>query len=111
MVRNIIASPSTRSPKSGLDVSKPAEIVLVTAPGCHYCADAAHLLDEVGESTQLSVRTVPLSSDEGRALLVRHRIPYPPILLVDGSLFGYGRISKRRLVSYLAQRADADLAV
>ena len=92
-------------------MTKPVDIVLVTAPGCHFCSDALRLLDEVGEATPLTVRTVPLSSDEGRALLVRHRIPFPPILLVDGVVFGYGRISRRKLESHLSQSANTDLAV
>ena len=86
-------------------MTDPVDILLVTAPGCHYCADALRLLDEVDEATPLTVRTVPLSSDEGRALLVRHRVPFPPILLVDGTFFGYGRISRRRLEEHLARVA------
>jgi hypothetical protein len=81
----------------------------MTAPGCHFCDDAVRLLDEVGEVTALTVRTVPVYSDEGRALIVRHRIPFPPILLVDGVFFGYGRISRRKLESHLARRANTDL--
>lgn len=92
-------------------MTDPVDMVLVTAPGCHYCTDAVELLTELGETTPISLRTVELFSDEGRALLVRHRIPYPPILVVDGLLFGYGRISKRKLESYLSQLASSDLAV
>ena len=91
------------------DVAQPVDVVLVTAPGCHFCEDALRLLDEVGEVTPLTVRTVPLSSGEGRALMVRHRIPFPPILLVDGVLFGYGRISRRKLQSHLVKRAPGAL--
>ena len=80
-------------------------VLLVTSPGCHYCDDALQLLEEIGEATPLRVRTVPLSSEEGRALLVRHRVAFPPILLVDGDYFGFGRISRRRLERHLARRA------
>ena len=83
-------------------MTKPVDVVLVTAPGCHFCDEAGRLLDKLGEVTPLAVRTVPLSSDEGRGLLVRHRVPFPPILLVDGVLFGYGRISRRNLENHIA---------
>jgi thiol-disulfide isomerase/thioredoxin len=83
-------------------VNAPVEIVLVTAPGCHFCDETSRLLDEIGEVTRLEVRTVPLSSDEGRGLLARYRVPFPPIMLVEGVFFGYGRISRRRLESHLA---------
>jgi thiol-disulfide isomerase/thioredoxin len=91
-------------------VTKPVEIVLVTAPGCHYCDEAGHLLDELAETRPLAVRTVPLSSEVGLGLLVRHRVPFPPILLVDGVFFGYGRISRRKLEEHLARLAK-DVAV
>jgi thiol-disulfide isomerase/thioredoxin len=91
-------------------VTEPVGIVLVTATGCHFCDDTNRLLDEIGKETPLAVRTVPLSSDEGRRLLVRHRVPFPPILLVDGAFFGYGRISRRKLESHLAGLAK-DVAV
>ena len=92
-------------------MTKPVEVVLVTAPGCHFCDETGRLLDEMAEVTPLAVRTVPLSSEEGRALLVRHRVPFPPILLVEGALFGYGRISRRKLEDHLARLAGTDSAV
>jgi hypothetical protein len=91
-------------------VTKPVDIVLVTAPGCHFCDEADRLLDELGEGTPLAIRTVPLSSDEGRGLLVRHRVPFPPILLINGVYFGYGRVSRRKLEEHLA-RLSKDAAV
>jgi ABC-type molybdenum transport system ATPase subunit/photorepair protein PhrA len=91
-------------------VTEPVDIVLVTAAGCHFCDETNRLLEEIGEGTPLAVRTMPLSSDEGRRLLVRYRVPFPPILLVDGAFFGYGRISRRKLVSHLAGLAK-DVAV
>lgn len=92
-------------------MTRPVDILLVTSPGCHYCDDALRLLEELGESTPLTVRTAPLSSDEGRELTVRHRIPFPPILVIDGVFFGYGRISRRKLERHLAQRAVGTLEV
>lgn len=76
-------------------------VVVVTNPGCHFCNDALGLLDELAETTPLQIETVPLSSERGRALLVRHRVPFPPIVLVDGEFFGYGRISRRKLEAHL----------
>jgi glutaredoxin len=88
-------------------VTAPIEVVLVTNPGCHYCDDALRLLDDIGERIPLRIRTLPLSSDEGRVLVVRHRVPFPPILLVNGHFFGYGRISRRKLERRLAETTNA----
>ncbi len=92
-------------------MTRPVDILLVTAPGCHLCDDAVRLLDEIGESTPLAVRFVPMSSDEGRALLVRYRVPFPPILVVDGVFVGYGRVSRRKLESLFATRPASDLVI
>lgn len=90
-------------------MTRPVDVVLVTAPGCRHCEEADRILLEIGETTPLQVRTVPLGSDEGRALLVRYRVPFPPILLVNEVYFGYGRISRRKLEGHLAQLSNTDL--
>ncbi len=83
----------------------PFDIVLVTSPGCHFCDDALSLLEELAETSPLRIATVPLSSERGRSLLVRHRVPFPPILMIDGEFFGHGRISRRKLQAHLGSRA------
>jgi hypothetical protein len=90
---------------------QPIGVLVVTSPSCHFCDDALGLLEELAETTPLQMETVPLSSEQGRALLVRHRVPFPPIVLVDGEFFGYGRISRRKLEAHLmslmaSERAD-----
>ena len=77
------------------------DVLVVTAPGCHFCEDATRLLDNLAELRPLNVRTVPLASEEGRYLVVKHRVPFPPIVLIDGDYFGYGRISERKLKAHL----------
>ncbi len=81
------------------------EAVLVTAPRCHLCDDAKHLLKELQHDYPLMVREVELSSDEGMALSRRFSMPFPPLLLIDGVRFGHGRISRRKLVRLLDQRS------
>ncbi len=89
----------------------PIKIILVTARGCHFCEDAANILDELSSSAPLVVREVPLTSEEGRGLAIRHRVPFPPILLVDGVLFGHGRISCRKLERHLAELTQTEAMV
>jgi hypothetical protein len=47
---------------------------------------------------------VDLSSDEGLALMVTHRAGFPPLVIVDGEFFGFGRISLKKLERRLTQR-------
>jgi glutaredoxin len=79
----------------------PIEVVLLGAPACHFCDDAQVLLNELGTRMPLAVRKVELHSEEGRALAVEHRIPFPPLVLVNGKYFGHGRISARKLERHL----------
>ncbi len=82
---------------------EPIQILLVTAPGCHFCDGAYETLRALGETFPLSVETTPLSSEVGRRLVVEHRVPFPPILIVDGAFFGHGRISRQRLAQHLTE--------
>ena len=70
-----------------------AELVLLTAPGCHMCAHARVTLDELG----LPWREVAEETDEG-ARLAAAAPPLRPVLFdSDGELVAYGRLSARRL--------------
>lgn len=89
---------------------QPVDVVLVTSPGCHFCDDALGLLEELAETNPLQIEKVPLYSERGRSLLVRHRVPFPPILMIDGEFFGYGRISRPKLEAHLGSRAAREQA-
>lgn len=88
-------------------MSTPFQITLVTAESCHFCEDAKALLDELSATYPMTVTLVDMMSDEGRELVVAHRMPFPPLLLIDGTMFGYGRISARKLDKHLASRASS----
>lgn len=90
---------------------RPIDVVVVTSPGCHFCEDALTVLAELAETRPLRIETVSLSSERGRSLLVRHRVAFPPIVLLDGEFFGYGRISRKRLENHLSRIAPRERAV
>ncbi len=85
----------------------PARVLLVTAPDCHFCADAKALLARLGQAYPLEVREVDLSSPEGQEAATRHGIMFPPGLLLDGGFVGFGRVSERKLRRLLEQRVVA----
>lgn len=84
------------------------EVTVVSAPACHLCDDARTALAELATVYPLRVRTVELSSEEGRAVLLRTGAPMPPIVLVDGELLGWGRLSRGKLRRRLEQLATGD---
>lgn len=87
-------------------MAAPVEVTLVTAESCHFCEDAQDLLAQMSGTYDITVRLVDMMSDEGRNLVVAHRMPFPPLLLIDGAMFGYGRISARKLDKHLASHAS-----
>lgn len=86
------------------------DAVYVTAERCHFCEQGRTVLDELAARHPMRVREVALTSPEGRSLAAHWRVPYPPILILDGDLAGYGRLSARGLERALAARAGVPAA-
>lgn len=84
----------------------PLEAVFVTATACHLCRTGRDVLALVGERVPMSLREVGLTSPEGADIARRWRVPFPPILIVNGDLVAYGRLSRRRLERDLAARVQ-----
>lgn len=80
------------------------EVTLVESPGCHLCADARSVLEELGPRYRLSIRSVDAHSPEGLGLVERHRPALLPLVLIDGRPFSTGRLPRRKLERYLADR-------
>jgi glutaredoxin len=78
------------------------EITIVTTADCAFCEQAKQVLARVGADAPLVVRDVPLDSREGRRITARVAAPFPPVVLLDGEAFSYGRLSERRLRKALA---------
>lgn len=89
---------------------KAIEVLLVTAPGCHFCDEGQRMLDVLKDRFPLTIELVPLMSETGRGLVAKHRVPFPPILLLDGELFGYGRLSQRRVAQRLTDLMAAEVS-
>lgn len=87
------------------------DVVYITAEHCHFCERGRAVLAEIAERYPLRVREVALTSPEGRAAAARWRVPYPPILLIDGGLAAYGRLSAGSLDRLLAARTEANAKV
>ncbi|MDA8368007.1 MAG: thioredoxin family protein [Actinomycetota bacterium] len=79
-------------------------VTLVTAPDCELCEHAKAVLARVGEVYDLEIAECSTKTEEGRDLMVRHRVAFPPGVLIDGEAFSYGRLSERKLRRELAAR-------
>lgn len=80
-------------------------VILVHAEACHFCTDAGEILDELARTFAVDVRGVPADSDEGRALIAKHRPAMSPLVVVDGAFFSHGRLPRKKLTRLLEARA------
>lgn len=80
----------------------PIELTLVVADRCALCSHAREVLAAIGHDLPLRVAEVNLESDQGQALAERVPLVFPPVLLRDGAVMSYGRLSERRLRKELA---------
>lgn len=78
------------------------DVVLLTKDDCHFCEQAKEVLARLQSEYQLTVRELPLESVEGRELAERSGALFPPVVVVDGEPFSYGRLSERKLRKALA---------
>jgi thiol-disulfide isomerase/thioredoxin len=83
------------------------DVVYVTAERCHFCDRGRTVLAELAQRYPLRIREVALTSEEGRELAARWRVPYPPIVLIGGRLTGYGRLSAKALERTVVSAAVA----
>lgn len=81
--------------------------VFVTAPACHLCRSGRDVLADISTRVPLTIREVDLSSSTGAEIARRWRVPFPPVLVVEGDLVAYGRLSRRRVERELAALAAA----
>ncbi len=86
----------------------PVVALLVTAPLCHFCAQAHELLNRLArEGLSLRIDELGWDDEGGLRMVQRDGVPFPPALYLDGVLWAYGRISERALRRRLASMMAA----
>ena len=73
------------------------EVLVLTAEGCHWCADAEAMLARLAREFDLRVTTQSAETETGRALAMANSALFPPVLFVNGVFAQYGRPSERKL--------------
>ena len=102
------ASVPADDPHAGALSTRPIQVTLVTSTGCHFCREADQLLEQLQEVFPLRIERKDLNGAEGAAIARRWRVPFPPVLLLDGKYHGHGRISKRKLTRALTRLIDQE---
>ncbi|MHB1548765.1 MAG: thioredoxin domain-containing protein [Acidimicrobiales bacterium] len=79
-------------------------VTVLSAPACELCEHAKAVLARVGEDYDLDVEECSTQTEQGRRLMLVHRVAFPPGVLLDGKAFSYGRLSERKLRRELERR-------
>jgi hypothetical protein len=78
------------------------EITIVQSSACHLCEEAQDVVRTLGDEYLISLRLVDVHSDEGHALITRHRPAMYPLVLVDGAFLSAGRLPRGKLRKILS---------
>lgn len=73
------------------------EVILLTREDCHFCEQAKAVLQRLEADYELRVRQLALETEEGGRLGLASGAPFPPVVLLNGRPFSYGRLSERKL--------------
>ncbi|MGH2376855.1 MAG: glutaredoxin family protein [Candidatus Limnocylindria bacterium] len=81
------------------------KVLLLTAPGCHWCDEAKALIDRLASEFELTTETRSTEEEEGRTLAFSSGVLFPPAIFVNGQFLQYGRPSERKFRARLAEVA------
>lgn len=70
---------------------------LLTKQNCPLCDHAKEVLDRVEADYLVITEVIWLETTEGEEFADIHHTPFPPVLLIDGQLHGFGRLSEKKL--------------
>jgi glutaredoxin len=88
----------------------PARIAVLVQENCVLCDQAKEVLIRVGSDFPLVVEEIDLGSDEGRRLAQRGGVMFAPGIFVDNQMFGFGRLSEKKLRRALQRRSGVAAA-
>lgn len=71
-------------------------------PGCHNCAAAKKILDEIApDFSNMEVEEIDMMTPEGQELVQKYSVMSSPGIVINGELFSTGGIKKEKLVEKL----------
>lgn len=77
-------------------------ITFVTVPGCHECAKAKHIFEELKPRyPEMQIAEIDVTSPEGMALVQKYGIFSSPGIIINDELFSTGALNKSEFVKKL----------
>lgn len=85
-------------------------MTLLVQENCALCEHAKGVLARVAQDFPLQTEEIDLGSDLGRQLAQRSGVMFAPGVFVDDAMFGFGRLSEKKLRRALHRRSVDDPA-
>lgn len=77
-------------------------IQFVTVPGCHECAKAKRIFEELKpEFPQMHIEEIDATTPKGMELVQKYGIMASPGIVINGELFSTGGVNRNKLVEKL----------
>jgi len=79
------------------------KIQFLTMPGCHNCAAAKKIFDEIlpDFKNKVEVTEIDMMTPEGQELVQKYSVMASPGIVIDGELFSTGGVNKEKLIKKL----------
>jgi len=78
------------------------DIQFITVPGCHECAKAKNIFEELkSQYPEMQITEINVTSPEGMALVQKYGIFSSPGIIVNGELFSTGALHKESFIKKL----------
>ncbi len=78
------------------------DIQFVTVAGCHECAKAKKIFEELKpQYPEMQIKEINATSTEGMALVQKYGILASPGIIINGELFSTGALDKNEFVNKL----------
>ncbi len=75
------------------------KIQFLTMPGCHNCAAAKKIFDEIlPDFPNVEVQEIDMTTPEGQELIQKYSIMSSPGIVINGELFSTGGVDRKKLV-------------
>ncbi len=77
-------------------------IQFITVPGCHECAKAKKIFEELKSPyPEMQITEIDATSAEGMALVQKYGIFSSPGIIINGELFSTGALNKEEFIKKL----------
>lgn len=77
-------------------------IKFVTVPGCHECAKAKQIFEELKpQYPEMQITEINVTSPEGMALVQKYGILSSPGIIINDELFSTGALNKNEFIKKL----------